>query len=225
MMLTRAESKFVFKYLTVCSRLCAFPFHVDCLSGKIKQFEGWRFKAWVSLYVLVLFHFLYGFINMIILLTLEKERIVLYHLVIQFDAMGLALLFNSVIFTAFFYEGNTFEKVFNQLYPPLDSSRKRALRKMSIQELMGLAAPLISIGAVVMYVTLITVEYDMYHLIINSAILRETRHNPIIILLATAIEAYAAGFWLLNVGLFLSLNCLVMGKVQEELTQTFVHLR
>ena len=224
-MLSLKESKIILNFLNIISHLYIFPFHVDLSRGKLKLFEGHKLKAWAGLYTLVIIHFFYGFINMIILVSFKQESIVLRHLPFQFDTTLLPMLMHPVIFTTFLTDGQLVEKVFNELFAPAERKTRKNITQFSIQELLALATPLIFSLVVAIYLVIVSIESDMYHLVINSLALRSVKDNLVVLAAANTIEVYAAAFWVLNCGFYLALTCAAMAKVEYELGESSLLLR
>ena len=115
-MLLVKESSLLFSFMSLCSRLCLSPFTVDQKRGKITQFSPKKHLIWAVLYAIVVLHYLSGLYPFLLLLTIRRDRIVLYHLPAQFDAIIIPFMIHPVIVATFQYKRDLLVKVFNALY-------------------------------------------------------------------------------------------------------------
>ena len=157
-----------------------------------------------------------------LLLTVRRDQVVLYHLPAQFDGIIMPLLVNPVLVSIYHYEGDLFVKVFNELYDTHHDARtRRPLRKLTVQELLVFGAAMIGTGAVVMYTGLVILLNDMAHLLINNSNLEFLKSSAVAATLTTVLEAWSLAMCALNVGFLLSFNCLVLSKL--EVTINGIH--
>ena len=219
-MLTVAESSFLFQYLSFFSSVYIFPFDVDKKRGELKQFGGVKYLIWNLLLLLQSLHYAHGLVQFLLLLTVRRDQIMLYHLPAQFDGMIIPLLVYPAIIPVFQSGGDMLVKVFNELYDCADGTEtRRSLWKLSLQELLALGFCVIVIGGIVFYGGMVILFHDMAHLLINNAILLPMKSSALAVIIVTMLEMWSVSMWLVNVGFFMSLNALVLSKMEQTRTK------
>ena len=227
-MLTLEESSLLFRCLKFFSSLYLFPFSVDRKHEEVRRLSRKKHLVWTALYLLGIVHNAQALYQLLHLLR-RPHQIVLFHLPAQFDVVIIAFLYHPVIWNAFRREGDLVVTVFNQLYhnPSKNGRRggRRALWKYSDQELIALTAGIILTFAVVFYTVLVFFMDDMAHLLINNPILHSFKSSTLAFALAALSEAWATAMWVCNGTFFISLNCLVLSKMDSILAKTIASLR
>ena len=217
-MLTVAESSFLFQYLSFFSSVYIFPFDVDKKLGKLKQFDGIKYRIWNVILMLQSLHYVHGLIQFLLLLTIRRDQIVLYHLPAQFDAIITPLMVHPLIILVFHTRADVLVKVFNELYDCGEGvTTRRPLWKLSMQELLALGFSILIPAGIVLYGGMVIVFDDMAHLLINNAMLRSMKSSAVAVMIATLLELWSAATWFVNVGFFMTLNSLVLSKMESAL--------
>ena len=221
-MLTVEESDFLFTFLSCCSSLYVFPFHVDPHNGELRQFTGRQSLIWNLVFTFQSLHYMPGLIQFVLLLTIRRDQVVLYHLPAQFDGIIAPLLLYPPIIFAFQREGGILVKVFHDLYDcdaDDPGTRTRPLWKLSLHELLALGFCIVTPMAAIMYGGMVILLPDMAHLLINNPMLLSWKSSVLAVRTAALLEVWSVAMWVINGGFFLSLNCLVLSKVESTLTQ------
>ena len=216
-MLSVKESSLLLGFMGLCSKLYFFPFTVDQKRGKINQFSEKNHRVWTLLYSVVITHYLNGLCQLLLLLALRQDRVVLYHLPAQFDAIIIPFMLHPVFIATYQFERDLLVKVFNELYDEnsLKDQGRRPPWKLSIQELLAVGAGLIEFEVVVLYIGIIVVMPDMAHLMINNPVLEVLKSSAIAVTGATLLEMWTVVMWVPSLAFFLSLNCLVQSKMES----------
>ena len=226
-MLLQAESDILFGYLRTISSLYVFPYTVDQDSGKIHAFGKRKYLLWVALYALLLVNFTHGLWQFVSILVFRKDQIVMYHLPVQFDAVVCSFIFHPVIMTIIQRNRYDIEKIFNELYSSKDEQTvKRPLWKLKFQDLLPLGAGPICVGAIAVYAGLIILMDDMAHLLLNNPMLKMSESCAVArTAIHVLLETPSVSMWILHIGFFWSMGCLVQLKVQLVLATASRKLR
>ena len=218
-MLTVQDSGLLFQFLSYCSSLNIFPFHVDQKRGTLREFKGRKYLTWNLVFMLQSLHYMHGLIQFILLLTTRRDKIVLYHLPAQFDGMIVPLLLYPPIIFVFKGQGGTLVKVFHELYDcDVDGpTTRRPLWKLSLNEVLALGFCMVTPAAAVVYGGMVIILPDMAHLLINNPILLSWKSSIAAVMTATLFEVWVLAIWAINAGIFMSLNCLLLSKVEFTL--------
>ena len=228
-MLSLEESNLFFRMLCFYSSAFIFPFQVDRRRGKLKTFSGSKFHLWLCLYIISLIIYVQGLARFLWLLILKRE-VILLHLPVQFDVMIAPLVHHPVIITIFCLNSDLFVKVFNEMYPHQSShddvsKPRRRFMQLLVQEQLISGIGFMTCGAAVFYGLMVVCLQDMSHLLINIEQIQFLKSSKIVILLTTLLETWSVAMWVLTVGFFLSLNCLVPSKVYSTLNKLSQDLR
>ena len=225
-MLTVKESSFFFQYLSLFSSVYIFPFHVGKKYGKLKQFGGRKYLLWNTILMLQSLHYVHGLIQFVWLFTVRRDQIVLYHLPVQFDGTIVPLLVHPAMIFAFQKHGDIMVKVFNELYDRADAAAaRRQPWKFSLQELLALGFCISVAVQTVCYGGLVFLLDDMAHLLINNRMLQSLKSSALAVMIAGMLEMWSVAMWLVNVGFFMSLNSLVLSKMESALSKISALLR
>ena len=225
-MLTIAESSLLFQSLKFFSSVCIFPFNVDKRFGKLKGLGERKHVVWNVILALLLLHYFHGLFQFVLLLTVRRDQIVLHHLPVQFDGIIIPFLLHPVMIWVFHTRADILVKIFNELYDCDNGvTTRRPLWKLSVQEFLALGFSVVMPVVILLYGGMVVILDDMAHLLINNAILLPLKSSALVVTIATVLEIWSVTMWTINIGFFMTCNCLVLAKMETALPKISAQLR